>query len=83
MLVLKTASISASVDDGSCGSWKGGYLNHVHFVLPFDKLTRDKQRGLDGTAFGEVGMDADKGTVDWNPEEKAHLSKGDFPQVHE
>ena len=33
--------------------------------------------------LGEVGMDADKGTVDWNPEEKAHLSKGDFPQVHE
>ena len=22
-------------------------------------------------------------TVDWSPEEKAHLSKGGFPQVHE
>ena len=50
-----------SGDDGSCRRRNGSYLNHVHLVLPFDKLTRDKQRGLDGTAFGEVGMDADKG----------------------
>ena len=60
-LVLKIGAVSSSGGDWSCGRWKCDYLKHVHLVLPFDKVTGDKHPALNGTAFGEVGMYADKG----------------------